>query len=166
MAGARLGTKAQKTRSEVRGGGRKPWAQKGTGNARAGTIRSPIWRSGGRTFAARPRDYSQKLNRKMYRGAMRCIVSELLRDGRLKVISELKLDSMKTKELVAKLETMELNDVLIVVDEADENLILAARNLHWVAVVESRDLNPVSLLAFKSVLMTGTAMTQLGERLQ
>ncbi len=166
MAGARLGTKAQKTRSEVRGGGRKPWAQKGTGNARAGTIRSPIWRGGGRTFAARPRDYSQKLNRKMYRGAMRCIVSELLRDGRLHVISELKLDSMKTKELVAKLNTMELNDVLIVVDEADENLILAARNLHWVAVVESRDLNPVSLMAFKSVLMTGSAMTQLGERLQ
>jgi len=166
MAGARLGTKAQKTRSEVRGGGRKPWAQKGTGNARAGTIRSPIWRSGGRTFAARPRDYSQKLNRKMYRGAMRCIVSELLRDGRMQVISELKLDSMKTKELVAKLNTMELNDVLIVVDEADENLILAARNLHWVAVVESRDLNPVSLMAFKSVLITGNAMTQLGERLQ
>jgi large subunit ribosomal protein L4 len=166
MAGARLGTKAQKTRAEVRGGGRKPWAQKGTGNARAGTIRSPIWRSGGRTFAARPRDYSQKLNRKMYRGAMRCIVSELLRDGRMQVISALKLDSMKTKELVAKLNTMELNDVLIVVEEADENLILAARNLHWVAVVESRDLNPVSLMAFKSVLMTSSAMTKLGERLQ
>jgi len=166
MAGARFGTKAQKNRAEVRGGGRKPWRQKGTGNARAGTIRSPIWRSGGRTFAARPRDYSQKLNRKMYRGAMRCIVSELLRDGRLQVIGDLKLDSMKTRELVGKLKALDLQDVLIVVDEADENLILAARNLHWVAVTESRDLNPVSLLAFETVLMTGAALIQLGERLQ
>ncbi len=166
MAGARFGTKAQKTRAEVRGGGRKPWKQKGTGNARAGTIRSPIWRTGGRTFAAKPRDYSQKLNRKMYRGAMRCIVSELLRDGRLQVLSELKLDTLKTKELVGKLQSLNLNDVLIVVEEADENLILAARNLHWVAITESRDLNPVSLMAFKSVLMTREAVMQLGERLQ
>ena len=102
----------------------------------------------------------------MYRGAMRCIVSELLRDDRLAVVSHLKLDTMKTRELVGKLKALDLKDVLIVVDEADENLILAARNLHWVAVVESRDLNPVSLLAFESVLMTGTAVAQLGERLQ
>lgn len=166
MAGARSGTKAQKNRAQVRGGGRKPWRQKGTGNARAGTIRSPIWRSGGRTFAARPRDFSQKLNRKMYRGAMRCIVSELLRAERLKVIDDLKLESLKTRELVGKLQALELRDVLIVVAEADENILLAARNLHWVAVVESRDLNPVSLMAFESVLMTRAALTQLEERLQ
>ncbi len=166
MAGSRFGTKAQKNRAQVRGGGRKPWKQKGTGHARAGTIRSPIWRSGGRTFAARPRDYSQKLNRKMYRGAMRCIVSELLRDGRLQVISELKIESMKTRELVSKLAALKLTDVLIIVHEADENLLLAARNLHWVAVMESRDLNPVSLLAFESVLMTSAALAQLGARLQ
>ncbi len=166
MAGARFGTKAQKNRSQVRGGGRKPWRQKGTGSARAGTIRSPIWRSGGRTFAARPRDYSQKLNRKMYRGAMRCIVSELVRSERLQVVSDLKLDSKKTRELVGKLNSLNLKDVLIVVDEAEENLILAARNLHWAAVTESRDLNPVSLMAFETVLMTEAAVTHLGERLQ
>ena len=165
MAGARRGTKAQKTRAEVRGGGRKPWRQKGTGNARAGTTRGPIWRSGGVTFAAKPRDYSQKVNRKMYRGAMRCVVSELVRDERLMVVDGFQVESVKTKDLVARLGGLGLSDVLIVVEEAEVNLLLAARNLHWVAVVESRDLNPVTLMAFEKVVMTRDAVKNLEERL-
>lgn len=166
LAGARSGTKAQKTRAEVRGGGRKPWRQKGTGHARAGSIRSPIWRGGGATFAARPRDYSQKVNRKMYRGAMRCIVSQLVRDERICVVESIALDSLKTRELVARLAAMKLDDVLIVSEQPDEKLLLASRNLHWVAVVGSEGLNPVSLLAFDKILITHDALKRLEERLQ
>ena len=166
MAGARSGTKAQKTRSEVRGGGRKPWKQKGTGHARAGTIRSPIWRSGGVTFAAKPRDYSQKVNRKMYRGAMRSIVSELVRSERLRVIESLAMDEIKTQSLYARLKGLGLSDVLIIDAEPDEKLILSSRNLHWVAVVESSHVNPVTLMAFKQVLITESGLKSLEERLQ
>lgn len=165
MAGARSGTKAQKTRSEVRGGGRKPWRQKGTGNARAGTSRGPIWRSGGVTFAAKPRDHSQKVNRKMYRGAMRCVVSQLVREERLMVVDSFEAESLKTRELAARLRTMGLGDVLIVVEEAGINLLLASRNLHWVTVVEGRDLNPVTLMAFEKVIITRDALKGLEERL-
>ena len=129
-AGARQGSKAQKTRSEVRGGGAKPWRQKGTGRARAGTIRSPIWRSGGVTFAAKPQDHSQKVNRKMYRGAIASILSELVRQERLIVVNDFSVETPKTKELVAKLKGLELKDVLIVTKEVDENLFLSARNLY------------------------------------
>jgi large subunit ribosomal protein L4 len=166
MAGARAGTKAQKTRSEVRGGGRKPWRQKGTGHARAGTIRSPIWRSGGVTFAAKPRDYAQKVNRKMYRGAMRSIVSELVRSERLRVIDSLAVDAIKTKALADSLTGMGLNDVLIIDAEPSDNLQLSARNLHWVVVVAAADVNPVTLMAFRQVLITESGLKKLEERLQ
>ena len=166
MAGARAGTKAQKTRSEVRGGGRKPWKQKGTGHARAGTIRSPIWRSGGVTFAAKPRDYSQKVNRKMYRGAMRSIISELVRGERLRVVESLAMDEIKTQVLFARLKGMGLDDVLIIDAEPGENLLLSSRNLHWVAVAESSHVNPVTLMAFKQVLITESGLKSLEERLQ
>jgi len=166
MAGARAGTKAQKTRSEVRGGGRKPWKQKGTGHARAGTIRSPIWRSGGVTFAAKPRDYSQKVNRKMYRGAMRSIISELVRSERLRVVESLAMDEIKTQALFTRLKGMGLDDVLIIDAEPDEKLLLSSRNLHWVAVVESSHVNPVTLMAFKQVLITESGLKSLEERLQ
>merc|ERR1711974_468879 len=129
LAGARQGTKAQKNRSDVSGGGRKPWRQKGTGRARAGTIRSPIWRGGGRAFAAKPRDFDQKVNKKMYRGAIKSILSELIRKDRLIVVEKFGVDAPKTKSLIAKLNEYELNDVLIVTPEVDENLFLAARNL-------------------------------------
>ena len=166
MAGARAGTRAQKTRSDVRGGGRKPWRQKGTGHARAGTIRSPLWRGGGVTFAARTQDHSQKVNRKMYRGAMRAILSELVRTERLRVVTGLEMDAIKTRDLAARLRGMELTDVLIVTDSPDENLILSSRNLHWAAVIESVDVNPLNLLAFEQVLVTEDALKKLEERLQ
>ena len=164
MAGARSGTSAQKTRAEVRGGGAKPWRQKGTGRARAGSSRSPIWRGGGVTFAARPRSYAQKVNRKMYRGAMRSILSELLRQDRILLVEEFGVSSPKTRELVSKLEDLGLDDVLIVVEECGAELALASRNLHWVAVSEARDLNPASLLAFSQVLMTVAACRSMEER--
>ena len=164
MAGARSGTSAQKTRAEVRGGGAKPWRQKGTGRARAGSSRSPIWRGGGVTFAARPRSYAHKVNRKMYRGAMRSILSELLRQDRIHLVEEFGVSSPKTRELVSKLEDLGLDDVLIVVEECGAELALASRNLHWVAVSEARDLNPVSLLAFSQVLMTVAACRSMEER--
>jgi len=166
MAGARAGTRAQKTRSDVRGGGRKPWRQKGTGHARAGTIRSPLWRGGGVTFAARPQDHSQKVNRKMYRGAMRSILSELVRTERLRIVSAFEMDAIKTKDLAARLRGMGLTDVLLVMESPDENLVLSARNLHWMAVIESVDVNPLNLLAFEHVLMSEDALRKLEERLQ
>ena len=153
LAGARQGTVKQKTRSEVRGGGRKPWRQKGTGRARSGTIRSPIWRSGGVTFAARPQDFSKKLNKKMYRGAMQCILSELIRQERLIVVHEFAIESHKTKELVTKLKDFDLDNVLIVSDQIEENLYLAARNLHKVGVLDVSGLDPVSLIGFEKVLI-------------
>lgn len=162
-AGARQGTKAQKTRSEVAGGGKKPWRQKGTGRARAGTIRSPIWRSGGATFAAKPQNHSQKVNKKMYRGAIKSILSELIRQERLVVVEKFGVDEPKTKQLAAKLKEMDLNDVLIVTKEVDENLFLASRNLHKVDVRDVQGIDPVSLIAFEKVLMTADAVKQLEE---
>jgi len=165
LAGARAGTRAQKSRSEVRGGGRKPWKQKGTGRARAGTINSPIWRSGGVTFAAKPQDHSQKVNKKMYRGAIRSIVSELVRQERLIVVESFAVDAPKTKELLGKLKDLELSEVLIVTTSVDENLYLAARNLHKVDVRDVAAIDPVSLIGFDKVLMTVEAVKQLEEML-
>ncbi|MFC6441267.1 50S ribosomal protein L4 [Bowmanella sp. JS7-9] len=164
-AGARQGSKAQKTRSEVSGGGKKPWRQKGTGRARAGTIRSPIWVGGGRAFAAKPRDFDQKVNRKMYRGAIKSILSELVRQERLIVVEKFGIEAPKTKDLVAKLKELELNDVLIVTSEVDENLFLSARNLYKVDVRDVAGIDPVSLIAFENVLMTADAVKQLEEAL-
>jgi len=165
MAAGRAGTKAQKTRSDVSGGGATPFRQKGTGRARAGTIRSPIWRGGGVTFAARPRSYEQKVNRKMYRGAMRSIISELVRQGRLIAVSGFGLDAPKTKELKGKLQAMELADALIVTEQFDRNLMLAARNLPNVGVLAASEVDPVSLIRFDKVVMTEAALKQLEERL-
>ena len=164
-AGARQGSRAQKTRSEVRGGGKKPWNQKGTGRARAGTIRSPIWRSGGVTFAAKPQDHSQKVNRKMYRGAIRSILSELVRQDRLIVVENFSVETPKTKELVSKLKDYDLKDVLIVTPEVEENLFLSARNLYKVDVRDVAGLDPVSLIAFEKVLVTADAVKQIEEML-
>ena len=165
LAGARQGTKAQKSRSQKRGGGTKPWRQKGTGRARAGTIRSPIWTGGGRTFAARPRDYSQKVNRKMYRGAMRSMLSELVRQERLLLLDEFGVSAPKTKELKAKLKDLEVSNVLIVVEGFDENLALSARNLVNVEVLDADSVDPVSLVGHDKVVMTVAAAKQLEERL-
>ena len=163
MAGTRQGTVKQKTRSEVRGGGRKPWRQKGTGRARAGTIRSPIWRSGGVTFAAKPQDYSKKLNKKMYRGAMQCILSELIRQDRLIVVNEFTVESPKTKDLVNKLKEFGLDNVLIISDQVQQNLYLAARNLHKVDALDVSGLDPVSLIGFEKVLITVPALKKVEE---
>ncbi len=165
MAGGRQGTRAQKTRSEVRGGGRKPYRQKGTGRARAGTIRSPIWRGGGRTFAAKPQDHSQKVNRKMYRGALRCILSELIRQERLIACEAFSVDSPKTKALQEKLRGLELDNVLIVCEEVDENLYLSARNLKDVDVLDVSAVDPVSLISHDKVLITVDAVKRLEEAL-
>ncbi|MFC5076380.1 50S ribosomal protein L4 [Vibrio thalassae] len=164
-AGARQGTRAQKTRSEVSGGGAKPWRQKGTGRARAGTIRSPIWRTGGVTFAAKPQDHSQKVNKKMYRGAMKSILSELVRQERLIVVDNFSVEAPKTKELVAKLKELELTDALIVTSEVDENLFLAARNLYKVDARDVAGIDPVSLIAFDKVVITAQAVKQVEEML-
>ncbi len=166
MAGARAGTKAQKNRAAVSGGGAKPFRQKGTGRARAGTSRSPIWRSGGRAFAAQPRSYEQKVNRKMYRGAVRAILSDLVREERLVVVPEFSVSAPKTKELAAKLKEMEINEALIVTDELNTDLVLASRNLHKVGVLLANEIDPVSLIAFEKVVMTEAAVKKLEERLQ
>lgn len=165
LAGARQGSKAQKTRSDVSGGGKKPWKQKGSGRARAGTIRSPIWRGGGVTFAAVPRDHSQKVNRKMYRGALQCIMSELVRQERLVVVDEFKVDEPKTRALLAQLKSLNLSNALIVTEEVDENLFLSARNLPRVDVRDTQALDPVSLIAFEKVLITVPALKKLEEAL-
>jgi len=162
-AGARQGTRAQKTRSEVSGGGKKPWAQKGSGRARAGTIRSPLWRSGGVTFAAKTQDFSQKVNTKMYRGAIRSILSELVRQERLIVVENFSVETPKTKVLAAQLKEMDLNDVLIITAEVEENLFLAARNLYKVDVRDVNAIDPVSLIAFEKVLVTADAIKQIEE---
>lgn len=164
-AGARQGTRGQLTRSEVSGGGKKPWRQKGTGRARAGTIRSPIWRSGGVTFAAKPQDHSQKVNKKMYRGAIKSILSELIRQERLIVVENFSVDAPKTKQLKAKLKELDLQDVLIVTKEVDENLFLASRNIYRVDVRDVQGIDPVSLIAFDKVLITADAVKQLEEAL-
>ncbi|MBL6700139.1 MAG: 50S ribosomal protein L4 [Luminiphilus sp.] len=165
LSGARQGTRAQKTRSEVAGGGKKPWRQKGTGRARAGTIRSPIWRSGGVTFAAKPQDHSHKVNRKMYRAAMRSILSELARSDRLVVIEALDVEQPKTKLLVEALKTYGVDNVLIVADSVDKNLYLASRNLHKVDVRDVEGVDPVSLIAFEKVMITVDAIKRFEEAL-
>lgn len=165
LAGARQGTRAQKTRAEVSGGGIKPWRQKGTGRARAGSIRSPIWRSGGRAFAAKPQDWSQKVNRKMYRGAMQCILAELIRQDRLILVEELSVSGPKTKELIAKLNDLGAPRALIVTKEVDENLYLAARNIPHVNVLDTSEVDPVSLIAFDKVIMSVEAAKQFEEAL-
>ncbi|NKI19193.1 50S ribosomal protein L4 [Spongiibacter sp. KMU-166] len=165
LAGARQGTRAQKTRSDVSGGGKKPWRQKGTGRARAGTIRSPIWRGGGVTFAARPQDHSQKVNRKMYRAAMRSILSELARQDRLVVVEELALEAPKTKLLVKSLGELGLQGALIVTEEVTGNLYLAARNLHDVDVRDVNGVDPVSLIGYEKVVVTVAALKKFEELL-
>lgn len=165
LAGQRQGNKAQKTRSQVRGGGAKPWAQKGTGRARAGTSRSPIWRGGGQTFAAKPRDFTQKVNRKMYRGAMRSMLSELIRQDRLLLTETFSVSAPKTKELVAKLDKLKLESTLIVVEGFDRDLLLAARNLPSVEVQDAQSVDPVNLIRYDKVLMTVAAVKLLEERL-
>jgi large subunit ribosomal protein L4 len=165
LAAGRAGTHAQKNRAAVRGGGAKPWRQKGPGRARAGTIRSPLWRGGGKTFAATTRDYSQKVNRKVYRAAIRSILSELLRQERLVVVEEFVVTEARTKSLLGMLAQLELDRVLIVHDAPDENLYLAARNLSRVEVLDSSVADPVSLVGFDKVLMTAAALRQFEERL-
>jgi large subunit ribosomal protein L4 len=163
QAAGRAGTRAHKTRSEVRGGGAKPWNQKGSGRARAGSSRSPIWRTGGVTFAARPQDHSQKVNKKMYQGALRCILSELIRQERLIVVESLQWDTYKTRSLTEKLKQLGLKKVLIVTEEINQNLYLAARNLHFVDVRDVAAVDPVSLIEFDKVLMTESALKQFEE---
>jgi large subunit ribosomal protein L4 len=166
LAAGRSGSKAQKTRAEVRGGGKKPWRQKGTGSARAGSIRSPIWVGGGRAFAAAPRDFGQKVNRKMYRGAMRAMLSELVRQERLVVLPGIELSAPKTRLLASELKALSLDDVLILVEAADEKLTLAARNLPNVELLPVSALNPVSLARHEKVLTTVGALKMIEERLQ
>ena len=161
LNGSRAGTKAQKSKAMVRGGGKKPWKQKGTGQARAGSIRSPLWRGGGKTFAAVPRDHSQKVNKKMYRGAIRSIISELNRNGSLIIADSFTVEAAKTKTLVEQLNVVGANDILIVTDTLDHNLFLSARNLHRVNVVDVNGINPVSLLSFKKMLLTAPAVKKL-----
>ena len=165
LAGGRAGTKAQKNRSAVRGGGTKPWRQKGTGRARAGTIRSPIWVGGGRTFAASPRNHSQKVNRKMYRGALRSVFSELVRQERLVVIESLEMKAPKTRELAQLLKKHELDNVLIVNEAFDENVFLSARNLENVGICDAASIDPVVLMRFEKVLITLPALKLIEERL-
>ncbi len=172
LAGARQGTRAQKSRAEVRGGGRKPWRQKGTGRARAGSIRSPIWRGGGVTFAAKPQNHAHKVNRKMYRGAMRCILSELIRQDRLIALDSFHVDSPRTKSLLQKIKDLDLpsgggasGSLLVVTDAVDENLFLAARNLEQVDILEVAGVDPVSLIGHDRVLITVAAIKHLEEAL-
>ncbi|MBX2857119.1 MAG: 50S ribosomal protein L4 [Cellvibrionaceae bacterium] len=165
MAASRQGTKAQKNRAAVSGGGKKPWRQKGTGRARAGTTRGPIWRTGGVAFAAQPRDHDQKLNKKMYRAALRCILSELARQERLVVVEQFEVSAPKTKELVHKLAEFDISDVLIIVEDVNESLYLAARNLHKVDVRDTQGVDPVSLIRFEKVLVTVGAIKKLEEAL-
>ena len=165
LAGARQGTRAQKSRADVRGGGRKPWRQKGTGRARAGTIRSPIWRSGGVTFAARPQDHSVKVNRKMYRAALKTIISELARQGRLLVVETLDVDAPKTRLLVEHLAAYGVSSALLLADEVSENLYLASRNLQKVDVRDVHSMDPVSLLAHDKVMVTVEAVKKIEEML-
>ncbi len=165
LAGARQGTRKQKTRSEVSGGGAKPWRQKGTGRARAGTIRSPIWVGGGRAFAARPQDHSQKVNRKMYRAAMQCILAELVRQERLVVVEEFAIAEAKTKAMVAKLAELNASDALVVTEAVETDLYLAARNIPMVDVVDASGVNPVSLVGSEKVIMTVGALKKIEEML-
>ncbi|GGO89351.1 50S ribosomal protein L4 [Marinobacterium nitratireducens] len=163
LAGARQGTKAQKTRSEVSGGGAKPWRQKGTGRARAGTIRSPLWRTGGVTFAAKPREHAQKVNKKMYRAALRCIFSELVRQDRLVVVEDFAVESPKTKQFIAKLNELSLKNALLITEDVEQNLYLASRNVPHVDVRDAAGIDPVSLVGFEKVLVTVPALKKIEE---
>ncbi|WP_299201010.1 50S ribosomal protein L4 [uncultured Amphritea sp.] len=165
LAGGRQGTKAQKNRAAVSGGGAKPWRQKGTGRARAGTIRSPLWRTGGVTFAAQPRDHAQKVNKKMYRAAMRCILSELVRQERLVVVENFQVDAPKTKQFVAKLNELELTSALLITEDVEQNLYLAARNVPHVDVRDAAGIDPVSLVGFEKVVVTVAALKKIEEAL-
>lgn len=165
LAGARAGTKAQKTRSDVSGGGAKPWRQKGTGRARSGTTRSPVWRTGGVAFAARPRNYEQKLNKKMFRVGIRSILSELLRQDRLVVSSDILPSTPKTKELNTRIKTIDAKRILIIVDSVDANLALASRNIPYVEVIEAINLSPVLLVSADKVIATPGALKKIEERL-
>ncbi len=165
LSGSRAGTKAQKNRAAARGGGAKPWAQKGTGRARAGTIRSPIWVGGGRTFAAKPRDYKQKVNKKMYRAALRSVFSELVRQNRLIVVKDLELEAPKTKLLAGKLKDLDLDNVLILNEAFEEKIFLAARNLPNVGICDAASIDPVVLIRFEKVLITLPALKLIEERL-
>ncbi len=166
LAGGRQGTRAQKNRSAVSGGGKKPWKQKGMGRARAGTIRSPLWRSGGVTFAASTQDFSQKVNKKMYRAAMRSICSELLRQGRFIVLESFDLEKAKTRDFVAKLQELNIDQkVLVVLEEVNENIYLAARNLHKVELTDVEAINPVNLINYEKILITAPALKQIEELL-
>jgi len=165
LAGSRAGTKAQKNRSSARGGGAKPWRQKGTGRARAGTIRSPIWVGGGRAFAAQPRDYSQKVNRKMYRGALRSVFSELVRQDRLVITESITMEAPKTKELATVLKNLDLESVLILNEAFDEKVFLSARNLPNVGICDASSIDPVVLMRFDKVLITLPALKLIEERL-
>ena len=165
LAGSRAGTKAQKNRSEARGGGTKPWRQKGTGRARAGTIRSPIWVGGGRTFAAKPRNYEQKVNKKMYRAALRSVLSELVRQDRLVVVESLELEAPKTRLLASTLKELGLDNVLVLNEAFDEKIFLAARNLPNVGICDAASIDPVVLIRFEKVLITLPALKLIEERL-
>jgi large subunit ribosomal protein L4 len=161
MAGGRQGSKAQKNRAAVSGGGKKPWNQKGTGRARAGTSRGPIWRSGGVTFAAQPRSYAQKVNKKMYKGAISIIFSELVRTNRLKVVNDFNVKDAKTKNIVALLKSLDVKDALLMTDELDENLYLSSRNLYHVGVCDTQSIDPVSLIGYQNVVVTETALKRI-----
>ncbi len=161
LAAGRSGSKAQKNRSETRGGGKKPWKQKGTGRARAGTTRSPSWRSGGVTFAAQPRNFTQKVNKKMYKGAISVIFSELLRTERLKFVSEFDASEPKTKKITSLMESLKVKDALLLTDELDENLYLSSRNLYHVGVCDTQSIDPVSLIGYENVVMTKAALKKV-----
>ena len=165
LAGGRAGTKAQKNRAQASGGGTKPWRQKGTGRARAGTIRSPIWVGGGRAFAAKPRDYSQKVNKKMYRAALRSVISELIRQDRLVITDSIAMEAPQTKELAGKLKKLDLDNVLIVNEAFDENVFLSARNLPDVGICDAAAIDPVVLMRFEKVLITLPALKLIEGRL-
>lgn len=166
MNNARSGNSAQKTRSEVRGGGKKPWNQKGSGRARAGTIRSPIWRSGGVTFASKKRDYTQKINKKMYKRALRCIFSELIRSENLVIVNDFQCDTNKTKDFVAKMQDLNLTNALIIMHEVGEQEYLGSRNLYDFDICDVTSIDPVSLLRFEKVLVTSSAVKSIEELLQ
>ncbi len=163
LAGARAGTKAQKNRAAVSGGGKKPWRQKGTGRARAGTTRGPIWVGGGRAFAAAPRDHSQKVNRKMYRGAMQAILSELVRQDALVIVDDFQVEAPRSKELIGKLDALGVSQALVITSEVDENLFLASRNLVGVHVVDVAGIDPVSLVSAEKVIVTVDAVAKIQE---
>jgi large subunit ribosomal protein L4 len=165
MATGRQGSKAQKNRSAVSGGGKKPWAQKGTGRARAGTSRGPIWRSGGVTFAAQPKSFAQKVNKKMYKGAISVIFSELLRTKRLKVVKEFDIKDEKTKNITALLKALDVKDALLMTEELNENLYLSSRNLYHVGVCDTQGIDPVSLIGYENVVITEAALKKIEAQL-